>query len=145
VVRKTYKKKPRCFKCGMCCKEQGFALTVTPADTRRWKKQKRSDILHYVWAPKGGGGYGDIWIDPETGEDLDYCPFLQKVGRGKYICSIHETRPKICREFWCEYAYGVGRKGSTFRGRAGWTERAKQLGYGQADTRGFNFCNVPVT
>jgi Fe-S-cluster containining protein len=132
MSRKKHKIKPRCFRCGKCCREHGFGLTVTPGDTRRWKKQGRADILRYAWIPRGVGGYGDIWIDPETGEDLDYCPFLQKVSLGKYICSIYETRPKICREFWCEYAYGVGRRGQTFRGMAGWTERARQLGYGQA-------------
>lgn len=132
--RKKHKIKPRCFGCGKCCREQGFDLTVTPGDTRRWKRQGRTDILRYVWVSKGLGGYGDIWIDPETGEDLGYCPFLQKVSQGKYICGIYETRPKICREFWCEYAYGVGRKGQNFRGRAGWTERARELGYGQAET-----------
>ena len=131
--RKKYKKKPRCFRCGKCCVEQGFDLTATSADTRRWERQGRADILRYVWVPKGAGGYGDIWIDPETGEDLDYCPFLQKVSLGKYICGIYETRPKICREFWCEYAYGVGKKGQTFRGMAGWTDRARQLGYGQSE------------
>ena len=128
--RKKYKKKPRCFRCGKCCAEQGFALTVTLADTRRWKRQGRADILRYAWVPKGAGGYGDIWIDPEKGEDLDYCPFLQKVGQGKYICSILETRPKVCRDFWCEYAYGVGRRGQPFRRTAGWSKKAKQLGYG---------------
>jgi len=138
VGRKEHKKKPRCFRCGKCCREHGFALTVTPANTRRWKRQKRTDILRYVWAPKFAGGYGDIWIDPETGEDLDYCPFLQKVERGKYICSIHETRPKICKGFWCEYAFGVGSKGTAFSRMAGWTERAKHLGYGQANISALN-------
>jgi Fe-S-cluster containining protein len=132
--RKKHKIKPRCFGCGKCCREQGFDLTVTPGDTRRWKKHGRTDILRYVWVFKGLGGYGDIWIDPETGDELGYCPFLQRVSPGKYICGIYETRPKICREFWCEYAYGVGRKGQNFRGRAGWTQRARELGYGQAET-----------
>ena len=130
MARKTHKKKPRCFRCGKCCREHGFGLTATPGDIRRWKRQGRVDIMRYVWSPKEAGGYGDIWIDPETGEDLGYCPFLQKVNLGKYTCGIYETRPKICRDFWCEYAYGVGKKGQGFRGMAGWSEKAKQLGYG---------------
>ena len=27
------------------------------------------------------------------------CPFLRKVGKGKYLCGIHKTKPRICQEF----------------------------------------------
>ena len=111
--------------------EGRFCLDCNASRYKAMKRQGRADILRHVWPPKGAGGHGDIWIDPETGEDLDYCPFLQRVVQRKYICSIHETRPKLCREFWCDYAYGVERRGQTFRGMAGWTGRAKQSGYGQ--------------
>ena len=126
-------KRSKCSMCGKCCREYGHGLTITPGDYRRWKHQGREDILRYAWVPKGLGGYGDIWIDPEIGEDLDYCPFLERVSQRKYICAIHDTRPKVCREFWCEYVYGVGKKPVPFRRMNGWTERARELGYGQAN------------
>jgi Fe-S-cluster containining protein len=115
--------------CGKCCKELGHGLTIVSEDYRRWKRQRRTDILSYVWIPEGSNGYGDIWIDPRTAEDLDHCPFLTKIGRGKYVCGIHDTKPKVCKEFWCEWAYGAGKKGIPFKSMNGWGEKAKQLGY----------------
>lgn len=125
---------PTCSMCGKCCAEHGHGLTIISEDYKRWKHQRRTDILRYAWIPKGSNGFGDIWIDPKTGEDLDYCPFLVKVGRGKYVCSIHDTKPEGCREFWCEWTYGVGKKGVPFKTMGGWSEKAKQLGYGNSKT-----------
>jgi len=108
-------KKPKCVMCGECCKKLGFGdLKVTVEDYRRWKREGREDILRYVWLPPGSPGFGDIWIDPETGENLDYCPFLKRVSEDKYICTIHNTKPEVCKKFWCKYAYGVGGKGERF-------------------------------
>jgi Fe-S-cluster containining protein len=120
---------PRCSMCAKCCAEQGHGLTITREDYKRWRYQRRTDILRYVWKPERSNGFGDIWIDPKTGEDLDHCPFLVKVGRRKPVCSIHDTKPEICREFWCEWAYGAGNKGVPFKTIDGWSEKAKQLGY----------------
>ncbi len=123
-------KRPKCSMCGKCCKEHGFGLTMTPGDYRRWKRQGRWDILQYAWVATRIG-YGDIWIDPKTGEDLSYCPFLKKVNPSRYICAIQDTKPKGCKEFFCEWAYGIGEKGIPFKRQSGWTEKARQLGYGK--------------
>ena len=32
----------------------------------------------------------------------------------------------------CEWAYGIGEKGIPFKTLSGWTEKARQLGYGKA-------------
>jgi Fe-S-cluster containining protein len=121
-------KKPVCSNCGRCCKEEGSGFTMMPSDYRRWKRQGRHDILRYVSQYEGHADYGDIWvdwIDPETGEVLGHCPFLHKVHREKYTCAIHHTKPTICKRFWCEWAYGIGKKGVPFRRMAGWTGKAK--------------------
>lgn len=135
------RERSKCIRCGKCCREQGFELIATSGDIRRWRREGRIDILRYVWSPKMLGGYGDIWTDPETGEDLDYCPFLRRVAgvttiKGRYRCDIYETRPKVCREFYCEYAYGDGKRGKAFKTARGWSERARELGYGQAERLG---------
>ncbi|MCX5998077.1 MAG: hypothetical protein NTU41_00375 [Chloroflexi bacterium] len=128
------RKRPRCSMCGRCCREQGSGFVMMPADYRRWRRGCRADILRYLWLLDGRRANGSLWIDwadPDTGHYLSCCPFLERAGWGKCVCRIHETKPRICREFWCEWAYGVGRKGAPFRGMGGWSQRARQFGYGQ--------------
>ena len=69
-------------------------------------------------------------IDVNGRDDSTHCPFIKKVDDNKYICTIHDTKPKVCREFRCEWAYGVGEKGIPFKTERGWTDKAVQLGYG---------------
>lgn len=33
--------------------------------------------------------------------DPSWCPFLRKDDAGLFTCTIHETRPRLCREFRC--------------------------------------------
>ncbi|MDD5038230.1 MAG: YkgJ family cysteine cluster protein [Dehalococcoidales bacterium] len=122
-------KKPRCYGCGKCCTTKGHQLTMTQGDYIRWKQQGRKDILYYVWLYDKARGIGDIWINPETEENLKYCPFVRKVGRGKYVCDIEDSKPDVCRAFWCEAAYHVGKRGVLFRGLFGSSQKAKQLGF----------------
>jgi len=113
---------PACSSCGKCCIVQGSGFTMMPEDYRRWKSQLRRDILLYIWrcgVPSECEITGDVWIDwidPKTGEILKHCPFLRKVGRARYTCTIHDTKPRICERFWCEAAFGVGGRGVPFRG-----------------------------
>jgi len=91
---------------------------MRPDDYGRWKREGRHDILRYIWQCKVPADYDGIWdvwidwVDPETGENLDYCPFLKKLSRSKYTCAIYDTRPNICERFWCEGAYRIGKRGA---------------------------------
>jgi len=114
--------------CGECCRAP-VVLITKPEDYRRWTRQGRWDILRYASEPVLQG-YGDLWIDIKGSENSSYCPFIKKVRHDKYICTIHDTKPKVCKEFRCEWAYGVGNKGIPFKTERGWTDKAKQLGYG---------------
>lgn len=85
-----------CKRCGNCCKTYLFAY-VTDEDLKRWKSEKREDILHIlenqapVWA-------GDRLISSRTGQALYSCPFF--IWDGKLAtCTIHETRPAVCRKY----------------------------------------------
>jgi Fe-S-cluster containining protein len=105
---------------------------MTPEDYRRWRDQKRHDILQYIPRPEVYANLGDNWVDwmdPLTGEVLQHCPFLKRIGRGKYFCLIYDTKPRVCKEFWCEWSYRAGKKGVPFKGAGGWTKKAKELGY----------------
>ena len=121
------RKNPECSMCSYCCRAP-IVLTITPADYRRWKRQGRSDILRYV-SVSTEQSYGTLWIDMEDGEEPSYCPFLNKVSDDKCICTIQDTKPKVCKEFRCEWSYGVGKKGIPFKTERGWTDRARRLGY----------------
>lgn len=91
------------------------------ADIRRWKKEGRNDILSCL-SHLGYGGYDfyDAWFDSETGEELEDCPFLEKIGRGKYVCKIQETKPEVCKAYWCEGSYRLGKRGEMFRTYSGY-------------------------
>ena len=117
-VKAAATRKPRCSRCGACCLKQGSGFTMTPADFKRWKDEQREDILRYIPLHHTETLDHDVWIDwadPDTHESLAYCPFLQMVDHRAYACAINETKPDICRGFWCEWAYGAGRRGKPFR------------------------------
>jgi Fe-S-cluster containining protein len=94
-----------CKQCGNCCLnlyvcEEGSA---NPEDISRWKQEGRWDILEWVdiydFYPEDEQ-YGDIWIDPNTGEDARRCPFLRKIrNQNKYKCLIQDTKPEFCRQY----------------------------------------------
>jgi len=125
-------KRPGCSACGQCCIKLGLDLIMTPGDYRRWKHQGREDILRYARASSKGGGWGYLWFDPETNLELDRCPFLTKSEADAYSCAIQETKPQVCKQFWCEWSYGVGERTIPFKVIAGWTDKAIKLGYGKA-------------
>lgn len=94
-----------CKRCGRCCQEVHGSLEATPEDIARWRNQHRKDILSHVCVLLPGY-VADLWFDPVSGEELDYCPFLRKVGSKKYECTIYETRPEQCRDWLCVLCYG---------------------------------------
>ncbi|MBC8462296.1 MAG: YkgJ family cysteine cluster protein [Deltaproteobacteria bacterium] len=85
----------RCIQCGHCCLElsDAYSTNVYEEDMVRWEKERRWDILDYVVGT-------DLWISPRTGEDVTRCPWLRKLpNKNKYICRIHNTKPKQCRNY----------------------------------------------
>lgn len=86
-------KETRCLCCGKCCRYFGGHLHASAHDMERWKKQGRDDLLNRV------NRLGWIWVDPETKQMLDPCPFLEQADEQRWICSINETKPDICRDY----------------------------------------------
>ena len=85
-----------CRRCGTCCQIH-FSVYALEEDIARWRAEGRDDILRLLedeemaWA-------GDPLVSTTTGESLSPCPFLQEVDTC-FVCAIHPTRPRICREF----------------------------------------------
>ncbi len=82
-----------CRACGICCEIYGHDLRVAVEDLERWRAQGRLDLLGRV----GEGGV--LWCDPVTGERLVDCPYLRRTGDDEARCSIHGTKPHICRAY----------------------------------------------
>jgi len=87
-----------CNQCGKCCIKYGDgALSATEDEIYLWEIFN-PDIFQYV-------KNDDIWFDPQTGEKLTKCPFLEIIPSKnpsipkKYTCSIYLDRPEDCRHY----------------------------------------------
>jgi Fe-S-cluster containining protein len=94
----------KCKQCGNCCLnlDDAFETCATEEDIRLWSQEKRDDILEWVDPiPVGGGQFVyDIWISPDTGDDVSRCPWLRKLPKkDKYVCRIHDVKPEHCRQY----------------------------------------------
>jgi Fe-S-cluster containining protein len=99
LMVETEMEKFKCIQCGHCCLNlsDAYQTSVPESDIKRWKREQRFDILEWVGPFEG---MDEIWISPKTGEYVIRCPWLRKLpNQEKYICRIHETKPKKCRNF----------------------------------------------
>lgn len=82
-----------CNQCGKCCINYANGrLSASAAEIDRWESD-RPDIYRYV-------SDGRIWVDPDTGDQLVSCPFLEKIpAQDKYVCKIYFDRPDDCRYY----------------------------------------------
>jgi Fe-S-cluster containining protein len=108
----------QCRQCGQCCirLSGAFSACATEADIERWEAAGREDILAWVDPiVLGDGRVYDIWVNPDTGEDVSRCPWLRKVrGTERYRCRIHDLKPEHCRH------YPRSRRHATETGCPGW-------------------------
>jgi Fe-S-cluster containining protein len=99
-----------CRRCGKCCKESWEISVDVEKDIFRWIEQKRFDILNkivlnprYLLAPERYNGEPPWIIDCGHvlfGDVGNKCPFLEEaVCEMPAGCSIHDTRPQVCRHF----------------------------------------------
>jgi Fe-S-cluster containining protein len=91
--RRTERKETRCGCCGDCCRAFGGHLNASRADLDRWRKEGREDLLCRV------NRLGWIWYDPKSGDPEEKCPFLAQTDLETAFCSIHETKPAMCRDY----------------------------------------------
>jgi Fe-S-cluster containining protein len=77
-----------------------FATSADTEDVDRWEREGRFDILEWVDLSLRDLGMMDLWLDPTTGDEATRCPWLRKVPRqDRYVCRIHDTKPRHCREY----------------------------------------------
>jgi Fe-S-cluster containining protein len=103
-----------CQQCGLCCKVFGDRITPTTINLYTWMVNQRTDILKFFsvrtskgkvvpavdFKPEDLGEVVSIELRvPETAEYPSVCPFLRRVSKNRYLCSIHEMKPDMC----CNY------------------------------------------
>jgi Fe-S-cluster containining protein len=93
-----------CKQCGNCCINlyDAYQHSASQEDIDMWRDNGRDDILAWVDPIELGNGVYvyDLWIKPKTGGDVARCPWLRKLpGKDKYICKIHDVKPRVCREY----------------------------------------------
>ncbi|MGI9315760.1 MAG: YkgJ family cysteine cluster protein [bacterium] len=82
-----------CNQCGKCCtKYSDGGLSASQYEIENWEIL-RPDIHRYVSA-------GNIWMNPDTGQQLKLCPWLRKLpNQNKYMCDIYYDRPDDCKHY----------------------------------------------
>lgn len=82
-----------CNQCGKCCiNYSNGGLSASTEEIKMWDLF-RPDIYSYV-------SDGKIWMSPETGEQLELCPWLIKdTNQQIYTCDIYNDRPEDCKFF----------------------------------------------
>ena len=83
----------KCNQCGKCCiKYSNGGLSVTDDEIKSWD-MFRPDIFNFVTN-------GNIWINPETGKQLELCPWLRKdPNKNIFSCDIYYDRPDDCKYY----------------------------------------------
>lgn len=84
---------PKCERCGTCCKGYTFWMTNRSYDDDP-KEIKRLIEYHGLTALKNSKGELGIHI---PGDCVHYGE-----EEGKSICKIQDTKPIVCREYYCE-------------------------------------------
>jgi len=83
----------QCNQCGKCCiKYSNGGLSASADEIQLWDTFK-SNIYNYV-------SNGKIWSDPESGEQLERCPWLRKhPDKNIFTCDIYFDRPDDCKYY----------------------------------------------
>jgi Fe-S-cluster containining protein len=92
----------KCLQCGQCCRFLDYHKELNHEDYFFWQSLGRADIMKRVGVIKRAGeivAYR-MWIDPVTNQISEGCPWLIRDSENnRYICRIHDVRPKICRQY----------------------------------------------
>lgn len=83
----------KCQVCGTCCELYGHTVSLTEDDLDLWRRYDRKDLLN------AAGETGELWVDAETGLQEGICPYLNRLGDDRAICSIEDVKPSLCKSY----------------------------------------------
>lgn len=101
----------RCQQCGECCSSMGSVISIReqtgPFEYRLWFTTTLEER--------------QVQIDPDkrdlfSSQDIlakrpMACPFLRERTPGAIICTVHSTRPELCRQYGCFRILVCNRRG----------------------------------
>ena len=101
-----------CQQCGECCSSMGDVIGI---------REQAGPAEFVIWY-KITGEERRVWIDPDK-MDLFFsqdirtrrplaCPFLREKTPGRAICTVHYTRPDLCRQYGCFRILVLGSDGT---------------------------------
>ena len=87
-----------CRCCGQCCLTliDAYNGCVSDEDLKRWRQSGRDDILAWVKTLDLGttNKLHTAWVDPESGDDVERCPWLiDRLNQKGHLCGIEEIKP----------------------------------------------------
>ncbi len=89
-------------RCGICC--QSLAVRADAADAAR--EPRLALVGHPIAYDAAGNPVGWLLntLDPSERDGIGACPFFLPATNGDRggICTIHETRPEVCRRVNCD-------------------------------------------
>ena len=88
-----------CQLCGECCGSMGEIIVI--------RERNRDGTLRIGFMPTGEER--SVSLDPEKQDLFDKtapvsglaCPFLREQSPGRAICTVHSSRPELCRQYGC--------------------------------------------
>ncbi|NLD57841.1 MAG: YkgJ family cysteine cluster protein [Methanomicrobiales archaeon] len=89
----------QCRMCGACCSTMGEIISIRERSGRTGFRIGYSTTLETR----------DVVLDSDK-EDLFFgtpqqgslaCPFLRELAPGRRICTVHDSRPDLCRQYSC--------------------------------------------
>ena len=98
------RRKFKCRCCGHCCRNlvDAYNGCVSDADLQRWQEKGRGDLTARVQTLDLGpdNQLHLAWVDPQTGESVECCPWLLDRPDGKgTLCAINDIKPDHCRAY----------------------------------------------
>ena len=99
-----------CRQCGGCCKLLDYHDALTTTDVEQWKQMGRQDILARGGVSRKADGKKTyrIWVEPGSTKLAERCPFLNHLtAENRWICRIHNVKPRICREYPVSRKHGI--------------------------------------
>ena len=107
-----------CRCCGQCCRSLDYHDQCTVADVRKWRLSGRHELIARARPVLRSGriDHYRIWTSADGKSTRRTCPWLRPADGGRFICSIQQDKPGICRE------YPGSRKHARMTGCAGFGE-----------------------
>jgi Fe-S-cluster containining protein len=87
-----------CTRCGNCCRARRYPTRMTKEEFEEYSKLAPKAVLKYI--AKDSSGHHWCFVDPDTRDFFDTCPFLVEGNDGTCACQLHSTcKPMLCQRF----------------------------------------------